>query len=148
MLPCVLAQDAEGESEWSLGGWGLGVAFPPPSEVVRVFCSHMGRGLPNEADLNLRHVSALAWDALTDHSIPDSWTNGSVAWHDLLARAHSYPEHITISESRVLLRSLQVLSKILHLHHSRVLALEDNSAVRGAWQKGRSRSWQLTSTPA
>ena len=44
VLPAVFAQDAEGVSDASLAGWGLGVSFPAPEEVVRVLSESLGRG--------------------------------------------------------------------------------------------------------
>lgn len=35
VAPLVVAQDAEGESEVSLGGWGLGACFPPEAGLWR-----------------------------------------------------------------------------------------------------------------
>ena len=44
--------------------------------------------------------------------IPAVWTDGTHRWHDVLARAHSYREHITQYEARVLLRCLEIVVRI------------------------------------
>ena len=106
----------------------------------------MGRGLPSGWDQEARCVTAVGWQRLTDSNIPETWTDGTVSWHDVMARAHSYFEHINVYESRALLRSLEVTCKLYWTRHARVLALEDNSAVSGSWNKGRSRAYSLNQT--
>jgi hypothetical protein len=51
VLPLVLAQDAEGVSESSLGGWGLGVSFPPTSEIVSVGMQCLSKSIPSHREL-------------------------------------------------------------------------------------------------
>ena len=85
----------------------------------------------------------LEWVQLADERIPVPWTDGSLAWHDLLSRAHSYPEAIHLLEGKALLRSVEILVKLPWTRDSRCLCLEDNQTVVGAWSKGRSSSWSL-----
>ena len=67
-----------------------------------------------------------------------SWTDGSVRWFDLLARAHSFKQSIHIYEGAVLLRSFELISKIPRFSRSLLLCLEDNQVVCGAFSRGRS----------
>ena len=143
VLPAVVAQDAEGESAEGLGGWGLGASFPPFEEVLQVLSEACGRGMPRASELAMSCGTLREWVGVTDSQVPDSWTSGIVPWHDLLSRAHSYREIICVYETRVLVRSLEVLAKVPFARESRALGLEDNQAVVGAWNKGRSSCWGL-----
>ena len=143
VLPVLFAQDAEGDSNRGLGGWGLGVGFPDEEGLLRVLSESIGRGVPRDMDLSLSCISALQWVRTGDEQIPLSWTDGTLPWHDVLARAHSYHEHITVCEARVLLRSYEIAAKIPQFRRARMLALEDNQAVKGSWAKGRSAAWPL-----
>ena len=49
--PVVFAQDAEGESNHGLGGWGIGYAFPPPAEIVELAMRSIAHGLPDREQL-------------------------------------------------------------------------------------------------
>ena len=112
VLPAVFAQDAEGVSDASLGGWCLGVSIPAPEELVRVLSESLGRGIPKLCENGLSCASVLEWVQLADERIPVPWTAGSLAWHDLLSRAHSYPEAIHLLEGKALLRSVEILVKL------------------------------------
>ena len=144
VLPVVVAQDAEGESNRGLGGWGLGVGFPPPQQIVSVALSSLGRGIPKEELLALRNAGVEGGcHQLSDLNIPSAWTDGSTRWYDLLARAHSYQESIHLYEARTLLRSIEIIAKCVHARRSHLVALEDNSTVVGAFARGRSPKWPL-----
>ena len=144
VLPVVVAQDAEGESAGGLGGWGLGVAFPPQAEVVRLLMECIGRGVPRESEVSVSGVSVKRWvQMMSDKPIPLSWTSGDVVWHHVLARAHSYREGIMMYEARVFLRSVEVIAKIHDTRRSHLLGLEDNAGVVGAWAHGRSPTWHV-----
>ena len=144
ILPIVMAQDAEGTSSIGHGGWGLGWSCPDFKEVINLATLGMARGIPSlfeqiSQESGLEVVSS----TLSDVCIPDAWTNGSTKWWDLLARAHSYPEHIYVYESRTLVRSLEIAAKIPPLHRSRLLMLEDNAVTVLIFGKGRSKTWAL-----
>ena len=143
VLPAVAAQDAEGASETSLGGWGIGISFPPFEQVLQVLSEACGRGMPKASELAMSCGTLREWVGVTDSLIPDSWTSGIVPWHELLSRAHSYREIICVYEARALVRSLEVLAKVPFARDSRALGLEDNQAVVGAWNKGRSSHWGM-----
>ena len=144
VLPIVVAQDAEGESNRGLGGWGLGIGFPDPAEIVDVAFSSLARGIPKEEVLALRNAGVEGvGPQLSDHNIPNCWTDGSTRWYDLLARAHSYQEAIHLYEARTLIRSLEVTVKIPCTRRSHLVALEDNSVVVGSFARGRSPKWVL-----
>ena len=85
-LPAVWAQDAEGASESGFGGWGVGIAFPPWKEILRLLGESMGRGLPSGWDQEALCVTVVGWQRLTDSNIPETWADGTVSWHDVLAR--------------------------------------------------------------
>ena len=139
IAPTVLAQDAEGSNATDHGGWGLGFALPDLREVVTLASQSMGHGLPKElaressGDLDTGRCARLS-----DLHVPDSWTNGQTTWCELLAGRFAHDEHINIYESRVLLRALQVISKIAPLRRSRVLSLEDNAVTHYIFRRGRS----------
>ena len=83
----------------NLGGWGLGVALPPQLETAELALRHLGRGVPKHEELTSCVSKVVGTTSLyTDVAIPDDWTNGTVKWFDLLARAHSYPCHIHLYE--------------------------------------------------
>ena len=143
VAPVVFAQDAEGSGELGHGGWGIGWARPPSSEVVALALRNLGKGVPRE-DLGLFGCEdKAAGYILNDNIIPQSWTDGTVPWFDLLARSHSYYEHINLYESRVLCRSFEIASKVHELRRSRILALEDNQVTSYVFSRGRSKVWSL-----
>ena len=120
VLPITLAQDASGGDAGGFGGWGLGFAFPPGSEVVAVTLQAIGRGIPRDVDLRADAQCSCDWQgSLNDSHIPSSWTNGAVTWHELPARAHSYTRR------------------------SYALALEDNAVVMDSFSKGRSPKYAM-----
>ena len=144
VLPFTMAQDAEGASvtdAFQLGGWGLGMAVPDPEEIVQLSLEHLARGVPKlhnfEGAVALRQVGK-ARGFYSDFSIPTTWTDGSVRWYDLLARAHSYRCSIHIYEGQVLLRSLELVCKRPAFRNAFLLCLEDNQVVCGAFARGRS----------
>jgi hypothetical protein len=81
--------------------------------------------------------------AVSDEVIPDSWVDGTHAWHDILARAHSYVEPIHIYEGRVLVRGIEIIVKIPMFRRAILVVLEDNSVVVGSFKKGRSSIWHV-----
>ena len=116
----------------------MGFAFPPCSEVVAVTLQAIGRGVPRDSELRVGAQGTCDWEGtLSDSHIPESWTDGTVSWHELLARAHSYPEAIHLSEGRTLLRNLEVFVRLPEARRSYVLALEDNAVVVGSFSKGQ-----------
>jgi hypothetical protein len=142
VFPIVGAQDAEGESNTSLGGWGLGVAAPSPHSVVSTALKYLSRTIPKDIPSLGAEVDA-GPPVRVDDYIPQEWTDSSTYWHDILARAHSYPEHITQYEAKVLVRLTEILAKLPFTRRSYVLTLEDNQAVVGAMSRGRSPSYPL-----
>lgn len=91
ICPIVLAQDAQGSNNQHLGGWGLGWARLPPSEVVELCLRLLSTTVPKQ-DLESVGPSQGLGPGLNDLQIPTHWTDGTVSWYDLLARAHSYHE--------------------------------------------------------
>ena len=132
VLPVVGAQDAEGESKGGLGGWGLGFAIPNAAEVVDLALTSMAQGVPKDAALeSSRRGIEVRSKPLSDLAVPEPWTDGSTRWYDVLARAHSYPEHTNLYEVRVLGRSFERICKLGRFRRSRYVALEDNQVVCG-----------------
>ena len=86
-MPLVVAQDAEGESAEGLGGWGLGVSFPDFTQLLEVLSDALGRGLPKSWEMAVSCGSVREWAGLSDRHIPEEWTSGKLAWHDVLARS-------------------------------------------------------------
>ena len=120
------------------------MAFPEPSEIVSLVLEVIGRGVPRERELHQSGLSVKSWVAAkSDEIVPCTWTSGSVKWHDLLARAHSYREIIMLYEARVLLRSIEIVVKLPFTRRSYLAGLEDNQAVCGAWAAGRSSRWAV-----
>ena len=134
------------DDAFDLGGWGLGVAIPNSREVVRLAMESLARGVPrfseNEGSKELRAATDFK-SVFSDFSLPASWTDGSVKWHDLLARAHSFPCPIHIYEGQVLLRSLELACKRPEFRRGRLVVLEDNQVVCGSFSRGRSSRTNL-----
>ena len=156
VLPVVFAQDAEGVSECSLGGWGFGFLCLPPAKfpnLIRVTVDSSLKGVPRfdvlESPVSLASkeatgdtVPAFGDARVTDPNIPHLWTDNRLQWNELLTRAHSYPESIRCYEGRVIVRSLGIVAK-LGLSPSILLAFEDNAAVTYCFARGRSRDFKF-----
>jgi hypothetical protein len=61
-------------------------------------------------------------------------------WEEVAAGRWRYADHITLGESRVVVRLVRSLAACSRLHYSKVLFLQDNMATAGAMAKGRSPS--------
>ena len=116
----------------------MGFSLPPMQQVVDLALHSMSKGLPKEECSSSSKLEGAGRSCLSDLHVPSSWTNGDLKWHNLLAAAHVYREHINIYESRFLCRVAQVAAKIPHLRRSRILALEDNSVTHYNFIRGRS----------
>ena len=145
ILPLMMAQDAEGSSGPDAvghGGWGLGVSFPDRDLLSALVLRHLNTTVPKE--FNLAQVSQDPCGALTasQADIPNELTSNTL-WYDLIARAHSYFEHVHLYEGRVLLRSLEIVCKIPETQRSRLMSLEDNQTVHFSFAHGRSPVFSL-----
>ena len=87
VAPIVFAQDAEGCNAEDLGGWGLGFAVPPVDQVVSLTSKCMAHGLPRDLSDDPRGEAFLG---LSDLKIPNSWTDGTTRWVELLAGRHRF----------------------------------------------------------
>ena len=64
-------------------------------------------------------------------------------WHDVDAGRWVYNDHITLGESRAVVKLIRALAACPSAHRSKSLLLEDNRPTSGAFMKGRSQSRSL-----
>jgi hypothetical protein len=64
-------------------------------------------------------------------------------WLPLSRGRWRHPDHITLGEARAVIRSLQIAATDVSQHHSFLFNFEDNMAVSGSFNKGRSSTHSL-----
>lgn len=141
-LPFVTASDAEGETH----GYGAVISRPPALSVVEV-------GLRVEARRTTRSYGAGALTTLTSQGVAGSYLSGPVhempaswlqlKWFGLTSGKLRRAAHINVGEGRVPLRVLNMVSRIKHIRHTRLLNIMDNFVWISVNKKGRSSSHVL-----
>ena len=69
--------------------------------------------------------------------------NDLTQWEDVDAGRWIYNDHITLGESRAVVKLVRALAACSQAHRSKSLLLEDNRPTSGAFMKGRSQSKSL-----
>jgi hypothetical protein len=143
----IFAGDAQGHSEGDNGGFGvvaadvsdqtvrecLLVGLRPGLSVTRLDGSFNGRARP---DLEFRR-------GIPFTQLPRSLFNASCEWHDVEAGRWRYADHITLGESRVVVRVARMLAAQASAHRSETLFPEDNRPTACAFMRDRPQSRAL-----
>ena len=143
ICPYLFASDAEGDNAEDFGGYGivasapgigmLNFIFEQGSSPARTICRLDG-------DVTqLKHPERELKPTIPFTRLPHSLFNDSTnPWLPIESGRWTFGDHITLGEARAVLRLLVRLSNCASCHRSKILSLEDNSPVSGAWAKGRS----------
>jgi hypothetical protein len=141
-LPQVLlASDAEGASDVGHGGYGVVGTKVSSHELACMFeCSeHLGHTLARASgDLSgLRNTNLLSSPSIPFTKLPHTLFVQE-RWVSINAGRWKVAEHITLGESRGIVKVLEAVSLVPRLHGSLLFSLCDNMACAGAHSKGRS----------
>ena len=146
--PVIFASDAMGETVADHGGHGL-VGVPAGrdlfertlqmSRAVRMTVVRLDGGLSG-----LKRPEKRITPTIPFSRIPQELFDTSVCvWSDLDAGRWKWPDHITLGESRAVVRLLDLLLWIPSFFRRFVISLQDNRPTSGSMMKGRSPSLAL-----
>ena len=144
--PTLFASDAmgsEGGEDGKTGGYGIVAAST--SEDIAMNILELG-AQPGRAVVRLapggEAVRAPSKDGRRSQPftrIPLEWLQ-SWSWTPVAHGRWLWHDHIVLGEARAALRIFVLLASFPEAHGHRIVSLEDNSSVGGAWTKGRSPS--------
>ena len=69
--------------------------------------------------------------------------DGSVEWRTVTYGRWAYPSHITLGETRTVVKLARLLALTVSAHRSVAVSFQDNQPCAGAAGKGRSASFEL-----
>lgn len=143
VLPWLFATDAMGSNEQDHGGYGIAMTEVSEEEIGDLM--RHGEALGRSVALKANGVSCA--DKPLRPTVPFTLLPQKFfeedRWHAVDHGRWKYGDHITIGESRTVLKLLQRISSWPQLHGTTVFSLQDNQPTACAMSKGRSPSFQL-----
>ena len=142
--PYVFGTDAQGAGEGDLGGFGVvGRYISEEDQHVFMSCGELpGRIVKRLGDYD----GARKYDDLTPTvpvtMLPEHLFEQS-KWKVLMHGRWLYGDHVTIGESRAVVKLIRRLSHFPQLHGSLITSVQDNAPTAHAMKKGRSASFGL-----
>ena len=146
LCPLLFATDAQGVNDVDAGGYGITMRAAPPALVRAVFERGSQVGM-TVARLSGDQSGLRRPDKSTAPTVPftmlprelfdlDEWiVIGHGRW--------LHPDHVTLGESRGVVKLLDIVTRGASFHRVRLLSLQDNRPTSGAMTKGRSPSAPL-----
>ena len=145
LLPWLFATDAMGANHVDHGGFGIVVTELDQSELGTVL--KLGEA-PGKSIARLDGGGGVKYpDKPLVPTVPFTMLPDSILdqtrWKPVAHGRWKYGDHITIGESRTVLKLVQRLAGWPALHNHAVFSLQDNRPTAGAMSKGRSPSFSL-----
>ena len=145
MSPVLFASDAlgSGEASGDSGGWGLVAADIMQEMGERCLLVGLRPGL-TVTKLSGEFGGSTRPDLCFRCGIPftklpqELFDPEITEWCDVSAGRWAYDDHITLGESRAVLKLVQLLANHESCHRRKALLLEDNMTASCAFMKGRS----------
>ena len=145
LTPTVFATDAMGASEQDAGGFGIVATRVAPQVAKTCFEDALEPGFTvcrlDGKFRGLKRPDQRIGRTVPFTKLPDELFD--CQWSPLLWGRWQWEEHITLGEGRAVLKLLNALAGETRCHRHRVLSLQDNRPVAGAFGKGRSTAGSL-----
>ena len=141
LAPYVYATDAQGADDAAdCGGWGI--VGTPVTKVYGEFLysrgTRPGRNITKlDGTMGTRHATTLE-PTIPFTQLPESLFGAKRRWDFIGAGRWGYADHITLGESRAVLKLFMALAAHVSAHRSKVLSLQDNMPTAYGWARGRS----------
>jgi hypothetical protein len=143
----LFATDAMGANKVDDGGYGIVAADVDHEAALSTYSDGMACGFTvarRDGDLSgLRRPERAINRTVPFTKLPEALFSDATKWHDVAAGRWNYADHITLGESRTVVRLVQILAKDARCHDHKVLSLQDNKPTQGAMMKGRSPASSL-----
>jgi hypothetical protein len=143
LLRVLFSTDAMGADEEGVDHGGYGICVRPASrQLMEHVFQYGGRMGKTVVSLDGKH-RALKYpekplDATKPYSLLDPEVTKQDAWSDVLGGRWAFPDAIMLGEGRAVIRMLDVLLLWEPAFRAKILSLQDNQSVSGAFLKGRS----------
>ena len=141
----VFATDAMGESNQDAGGYGIVGTRCFHALVRKCFEGDLAPGYSvvklDGNTAGLTNPFRAIGRTIPFTKVPDQILDSP--WAPLKWGRFSWPEHITIHEAKTVVMLMEALAADVRCHRFRVLSLQDNRPVPGAFAKGRSTAGSL-----
>ena len=144
-IPWCFATDAMGSNDFDAGGWGMTVTEISEQEMREIFQHGEAPGL---TVARLSEVGGSKWPerslvpTVPFTLLPPKLFDAS-RWKDLGHGRWKAVDHITIGESRTVVKLLRRIASWPQLRDSWVISLQDNKPTACSMAKGRSPSFAL-----
>jgi len=146
LCPLLFATDAQGTNDIDAGGYGI-VARPAPLQLVRAVFERGSQVGLTVARLNGDQSGLRRPDKSAAPTVPFTLLPRELfdldAWFVLDHGRWRHPDHVTLGESRGVIKLLDIVTRGVAFHRLRRLSLQDNRPTSGAMTKGRSPSAPL-----
>ncbi len=143
LAPVLFATDAQGASDADVGGCGIvgpdvdeslgrqvfEVGRKPGYSVTRLSGEFTGLRRPQEVIARRVPFSRLP---------PQLLDPADAAWKPIFSRRWCFADHITLGESRAVVRLVRGIAAVPSAHRHKIISLPDNRATAGSFAKGRS----------
>ena len=144
-IPWCFATDAMGSNEIDAGGWGMAVTQLTESEIRTIFQQGEAPGL---SVARLGEIGGTKWpDRPIVPTVPFTLLPSQLfdeqRWRDLGHGRWRQADHITLGESRTVVKLLRRIASWPQLRGSWVVSLQDNKPTACSMTKGRSPSYAL-----
>ena len=143
LLPVLFSTDAMGADDTGADHGGFGICARAASrQLMEHVFQHGGRMGKTVVSLDGKH-RALKFpekplEATKPYSLLDPEVTDEAFGSDVLGGRWAFPDAIMLGEGRAVIRLLEVLLLWGPAHRAKILSLQDNQSVTGAFLKGRS----------
>lgn len=143
--PFAFATDASGESAIDEGGWGTVVTKINLDDIHELLeqGEHPGLTIARMGELGGAKYPSKCLIPTVPFSMLSQPFFDSHRWSAVLAGRWQFVEHITLKETRVVVKLVRLLSNWPAFFRTAVFSLQDNRPAAGALGKGRSPTFWL-----
>ena len=142
--PYIFATDAQGEGEGDYGGYGVTARYVDSFDWSCVLNSGE---LPGYTVRRLGDHGGAKWQDNLAPTVPVTLLPEHLLdldkWKVLTHGRWRYGDHVTLGESRAVVKLLKLLSIFPQMHRCVIASLQDNAPTAAAMKKGRSASFAL-----
>ena len=143
LCPVLFATDAQGVNDLDAGGFGIVARAAPPPMIQRVFeqGSCVGRTVSRlSGDLSGLRRPERAITPTVPFTLLPADLFVLAEWLEVDRGRWLFEDHVTLGESRAVIRLLDILTRSHLFYRMRLQSLQDNQPTAGAFAKGRSPS--------
>lgn len=145
--PILFAADAQGVNSIDFGGSGIVAAEVSREDAERAWekgaaGGHTVARLSGELS-GLKNPEREIKRTIPFSILPPHLFSHETIWHDVDSKRWSVADHVTLGESRAVVRVSELIHLVAEAHGKTYSCLEDNQPTSGAMNKGRSPTVSL-----